>query len=164
LELLVALLGEGMSSRLFTEIREKRALAYAVQSSVTHYLDTGSIVIYAGVASKNLTTAVAAIIEELHRVKEDITEEELSRVKEFSKGRLLLRLEETRNLATYLGAQELLLNKIITIDELIAIVDAISIEEIERVARQNLVAENFHLAVVGPVAEEEASLKKLLSG
>ena len=99
LDLLSVILGEGMSSRLFVEIREKRGLAYAIHSSTDHLLDTGSLSIYAGVDPKNLATAIKAILEELQRLKEEVPEPELSKAKELCKGRLLLRMEDSRSVA-----------------------------------------------------------------
>lgn len=160
LDLLNIILGEGMSSRLFTEIREKRGLAYAIQSYVNHHLDTGSLTIYAGVDPGHLPTAVKAIVEEIYRLKDKVPEIELTKAKELSKGRLLLRMEDTRSVAGWLGGQELLLGKILTVDELVSIVDSIQADDLLRVAQQLLIADKLNLAVVGPV--EDKRLEELL--
>jgi len=160
LDLLNIILGEGMSSRLFTEIREKRGLAYAIQSYVNHHLDTGSLTIYAGVDPGHLPTAVKAIVEEIYRLKDKVPETELTKAKELSKGRLLLRMEDTRSVAGWLGGQELLLGKILTVDELVSIVDSIQADDLLRVAQQLLIADKLNLAVVGPVKDK--SLEELL--
>lgn len=160
LDLLNIILGEGMSSRLFTEIREKRGLAYAIQSYVSHHLDTGSLTIYAGVDPGHLPTAVKAIMEQIHQLKDKVPEIELTKAKELSKGRLLLRMEDTRSVAGWLGGQELLLGKILTVDEVVSIVDSIQTDDLLRVAHQLLIAEKVNLAVVGPV--EEKRLEELL--
>jgi len=99
LDLLNVILGEGMSSRLFTEIRDKLGLAYSIQSFVDHFLDSGSITIYAGVEPKNLRAAIEAILEQLSLLRESIPESELAKAKELAKGRLLLRVEDSRNIA-----------------------------------------------------------------
>ena len=160
LDLLNIILGEGMSSRLFTEIREKRGLAYAIQSYVSHHLDTGSLTIYAGVDPRHLPTAVKAIVAELDRLKDKVPETELTKAKELSKGRLLLRMEDTRSVIGWLGGQELLLGKILSIDEVVSIVDSIQADDLLRVAHQLLIAKKLNLAVVGPV--EEKHLEELL--
>ena len=155
LGLLSVILGEGMSSRLFVEIREKRALAYSIHSYTTHFLDTGSLSIYAGVEPRHFSTAIKAILEELRRLKEGVPEAELIKAKELSKGRLLLRMEDTRSVAGWLGGQELLLGKVLTVDEVISIIDSIQTSNIKQVAQSILLNEKLNLAVVGPVAEED---------
>ena len=161
LDLLSVILGEGMSSRLFVEIREKRGLAYAIHSSTDHLLDTGSLSIYAGVDPKNLATSIKAILEELHRLKREIPEPELSKAKELCKGRLLLRMEDSRSVTGWLGIQELLLGDVLSVDEVISILDAIQADDLLRVARQILVSEGLNFAVVGPV-DDEQHLEELL--
>jgi predicted Zn-dependent peptidase len=161
LDLLSVLLGEGMSSRLFLELRERRGLAYDVQSYASHFLDSGAVVVYAGVKPENMERATKVIIAELNRLSDDIPEAELLKVKEMMKGRLLLRMEDTRNVAGWLGSQELLLNRIYTIDDIISIIDAISTEELKRVAQGLLHTNKPHLAVVGPI-HSERGLRRLL--
>ena len=155
LDLLNVILGEGMSSRLFVEIREKRGLAYAIQSYINHHLDTGSLTVYAGVDPASLPTTVSAILEELRRLKDEIPEVDLTKAKELSKGRLLLRMEDTRSVAGWLGAQELLLGKILTVDQLVSIIDSIRADDLLRVAQELFTADKLNLAVVGPVEEKQ---------
>lgn len=154
LDLLNVVLGEGMSSRLFQEIRERRALAYDVQSYVHHYRDVGSSVIYAGVEPAGIESAIAAILEQLERLKEPIPEEELAKAKELWKGRMVLRLEDTRSIASWTGGQELLLNHILTVDDVIRIVDEIPSSAINQIASELFRTEHLHLAVVGPFKDE----------
>jgi len=155
LDLLNVILGEGMSSRLFTEIRDKLGLAYSIHSYAEHLLDTGSIAVSAGVDNKNLKVAVQAILGELSRLKELIPEKELLKAKELSKGRLWLRMEDSRAVSGWMGGQELLTGKILTVDEVIAIIDAITTEELRKLAGELLVGEGLHLAVVGPISPDE---------
>ncbi len=162
LDLLNVILGEGMSSRLFTEIRDRLGLAYSIHSYVDHFLDTGAMTIYAGVEPKNLPVAIKAILEQLSRLKEPIPETELTKAKELAKGRLLLRMEDSRNVAGWMGGQEILTGKILSVDQVASIIDAITADEIERLAQELLVASQLRLAVVGPVAEDEP-LDKLLT-
>jgi predicted Zn-dependent peptidase len=155
LDLLNVILGEGMSSRLFTEIRDKLGLAYSIQSYAEHFLDTGSITISAGVDTGNLPVAIGAILGELSRLRETTPESELTKAKELSKGRLLLRLEDSRSVAGWMGGQEILTGSILSVDEVISIVDAITAEELQRLAEELLIGEQLRLAVVGPVPPDE---------
>jgi len=161
LDLLNTVLGGGMSSRLFTEIREKKGLAYDIHSYVEHFLNSGSFTIYAGVDPKKLETAIAAIIKEMSKLRQGITPSELIRARELSKGRLQLRLEDSQNVALWLGSQELLRQQILDVDDVISIIDAITIDELEQVAQELLIGEKLNLAVVGPVEKEEPLLKLL---
>ncbi len=161
LDLLNVTLGEGMSSRLFTEIRDRLGLAYSIHSFVDHFLDTGAITIYAGVEPKNLKVAITAILEQLSRLKEIVPEAELSKAKELAKGRLLLRMEDSRNVAGWGGGQEVLTAQILSVDQVTAIIDAITAEELKGLAHELLLESQLRLAVVGPVAEDEP-LDKLL--
>jgi predicted Zn-dependent peptidase len=160
-DLLNVILGEGMSSRLFTNIRDKLGLAYSISSYVDHFFDTGSLIIGAGVDIKNLPLAIKATLEELGQLKDNIPEVELKKAKEFSKGRLLLRMEDSRSVAGWIGGQELLTGRILTVDEVIAIIDRITAEELQQLARELLIGEKLRLAVVGP-ASADASLEELL--
>jgi len=161
LDLLNVILGEGMSSRLFTEIRDRLGLAYSIHSYADHFLDTGAMTIYAGVEPKNLPVAIKAILEQLARLKEPVPEAELVKARELAKGRLLLRMEDSRSVAGWMGGQEILTGKILSVDQVTSIIDAITADEIERLAQELLVASQLRLAVVGPVAEDEP-LDKLL--
>jgi predicted Zn-dependent peptidase len=162
LDLLNAILGEGMSSRLFTEIRERLGLAYSINSYVEHYLDSGAVTVYAGVEPKKLATAIRAILEQLAGLKTPVAEAELTKAKEFAKGRLLLRLEDSRSVAGWLGGQEILTERILNPDQLISIIEAITAEELAELAQKLITGTGLRLAVVGPVAKEEP-LEKLLA-
>ena len=155
LDLLNVILGEGMSSRLFTEIRDKLGLAYSIHSYTDHFLDSGSMTIYAGVESKNLPVTIKAIMEQLALLKEPIPEHELAKAKELSKGRMLLRMEDSRSIASWTGGQELLTRRILTVEEVVVIIDAITAAELKELAEELLVSNQLRLAVVGPVTDEE---------
>jgi len=161
LDLLNVILGQGMSSRLFTEIRDRLGLAYSIHSYVEHFLDSGSLTIYAGVDTKNLATAIKAILEQLNQLKETVPEAELSRARELSRGRLLLGMEDSHNVAGWLGGQEALTKRVLTTEEVTAIIDAITAEELEQLARELIEGKSLRLAVVGPIAEDEP-LEELL--
>ena len=161
LDLLNVILGEGMSSRLFVEIRDKLGLTYSIHSHVEHFLDSGSVTVYAGVEPKNLSIVIKAILGQLSQLKELVPESELSKSKELSKGRLLLRMEDSRNVAGWVGGQEILTGRILSVEQVVSIIDAITAEELRQLAQELLVGSQLRLAVVGPVANDEP-LEELL--
>jgi predicted Zn-dependent peptidase len=151
LDLVSVVLGEGMSSRLFVELREKRALCYDVHSYASHYLDTGSFAVYAGVDPKKTVEATRALIEELARLRSGgVTDEELVKAKELSKGRLLLRMEDTRSVSGWLGGQEMLQGEVKTPDEIVDLIEAVTMDDVRRVSREVLDESQLNLAIVGP--------------
>ena len=153
IDMLNAILGEGMSSRLFLELREKRALTYDVHSYISNYADAGHVVIYAGVAPTRAREAVDAALVEVARLRaEPVTEAELTRVRDFVKGRIELRLEHSRGVSSWLAGQELFLEKIRSVEELVAIIDGIGAADLQRVAQRYLRPELAYLAAVGPRA------------
>jgi predicted Zn-dependent peptidase len=165
LDLLNTVLGAGMSSRLFTEIREHRGLAYDISSYTEHFLKSGSLTIYAGVDPKKVEIAVEAILEEMSKIKQGILADELVRARELSKGRLYLRFEDSQNVALWYGSQEILMQQILDIDDVISIIDAITINELKEVAGEIMTDSGLNMAVTGPVKEDsifkEKSLKRL---
>lgn len=151
LDMLNAVLGEGMSSRLFLEIREKRALAYDVHSYEANYSDVGHLVIYAGVAPEKVQEASAAALREVARLREEpVGENELERVRDFVKGRIELRLEDTRGVAGWLAGQEMFYDRIRSVEEICEIVDSIGPADLQRVARQYLRPELAYVSAIGP--------------
>ena len=163
LDLLNVILGEGMSSRLFAEIRDHLGLAYSIHSFVDHLRDTGSVVVYAGVEPRNMATVITAVLEQLSQLKQEIPESELIKAKEFSKGRLLLRMEDSRNVAGWMGGQEVLTGRILSREQVVSIIEAVTAEELKRLAGELMIGDRLRLAVVGPVAADEplADLLKL---
>ena len=156
LRLLNAILGEGMSSRLFLEIRERRGLAYEVHSYINYLHDTGMVGVYAGVDPGRIGQAIGAILAEWDKLRgEKVTEEELAKAKEFVKGRLLLQMEDSAAVASWLGGQELLEGNILTVEEVLELIDAVTAEEVQRVAQDLLVQGRLNLAVVGSFPEED---------
>jgi predicted Zn-dependent peptidase len=154
LDLFSILLGEGMSSRLFLELRERQGLVYDVHSAVGHFLDCGALFIYAGVAPQGAEKAVGSILGELRKMKAEVPREELDKAKELARGRLLLRMEDTRSVAFWGGAQEALLHRVLTVDEVLARIDAVTAEQVQAVAHLILVPAHLNLAVVGPYRSE----------
>ena len=155
IDLLNIILGEGMSSRLFTEIRDKLGLCYSIQSYAEHFLDTGALTIAAGVDNKNLAVAVKAILVELARIKERIPAAEISKAQELYKGRIFLRMEDSRSVASWTGTQEILMREILTIDEVIAKVEAVNADDLQKVAGELIKSDKLHLAAVGPINTEK---------
>jgi predicted Zn-dependent peptidase len=156
LDLLNTVLGEGMSSRLFLNIRERLGLAYDVHSFTQKHRDTGYLGVYIGVEPPKAVDAVNAAMVELRSLGErEVSAEELIRAKEFTKGRLRLELETTNGVAFWLTYQELLLGRIKTIEEEVALVDAVTAADVKRVAEEVL-AGPLQMAVIGPFARDSA--------
>jgi len=157
LSLLNTILGQGMSSRLFLEIREKRGLAYSVYSYVSPLQDTGLVGVYAGVDADQIERALRAILEELDKMKQEpVSGEELDKAKEFTKGRLQLQMEDSFSVASWAGRQEILEDRVLSVDEVLQNVDAVTTEDIQRVAQRLLRQEKLNLAVVGPYDASQA--------
>ena len=161
LDLLSVILGEGMSSRLFVELRERRGLAYDIHSGVSHFLDCGAFVISAGVDPKRVYDAVQTIMEQAGSLRDGVPQEELGKAKRLSTGRLLLRMEDTRAVSAWMGSQELLLGEILDVDEAMEAVNAVSPDDVRKVANDVLVTEKLNMAVVGP-SRGQRRLQRLL--
>ena len=161
LDLLNVVLGGGMSSRLNQELREKRGLVYDVDSYVEYYMDSGALTVYAGVDPGNAVDAVSAIMEELAKLKDSVEATELTKVKELVKGRLLLGMEDTRSVASWAGRQEILTGKVLTVDDVVSVIDSIQAADLADVAEKIFAKERLSLAAVGPIASEESLYDRL---
>ena len=150
LDLLSVILGEGMSSRLFAELREKRGLAYDVQSGVSHFKDTGAFVITAGVDPSSTYEAVPAILEQVADVRDSVSEEEIERAKQLVAGRLMLRMEDTRAVSAWMGSQEMLRRTILDVDDVVEKINTVTSSDLRRVAARHMVSDRLNMAVVGP--------------
>ena len=156
LDLLNTVLGEGMSARLFLNIRERLGLAYDVHSFTQKHRDTGYLGVYLGVDPKNAVRAVDATLAELRRFRdEDVEPAELERAKEFTKGRLRLDLETTNGVAFWLTYQQLVLGEVRTIEDEIRDIDAVTAGDIRRVAN-DVLGGAIQMAVIGPFAKSSA--------
>ncbi|MCL5090793.1 MAG: insulinase family protein [Patescibacteria group bacterium] len=163
LNVLNAIMGGGMSSRLFTEVREKRGLAYYVGAAADLFADSGMTAARAGVNLAKIEGAISVIIKEFERIKEKkVGEEELQKAKEFIKGRVSLSLESSNAQAEWYGERELIQGKIETPEETFAKVDQVTAADIQRVANRLFAKDKRNLAIVGPF-EDEKKFKKLLS-
>jgi predicted Zn-dependent peptidase len=151
LEVLNAILGDGMSSRLFQSVREDKGLAYDVSSYVVDYADTGAFVVSAGVDPDRIAPAVGAILEEMALIRDEVVpDEELARSKRYLAGRMELRMEETRHLASWLGGQEALHERVLTLEQALAELNAVTSEGIHALARRLIRDDGLRLAVVAP--------------
>lgn len=158
LEVLASILGGGMSSRLFHEIREKRGLAYYVRTHSDHYRDCGSLVTLAGIDPKRVVEAVSVLAEEYAKVrvgKVNISEDEVSKAKEFLKGHFVLELEDSRSVAGYYAHQELLEKDKINPDEVLAKIDAISLDQITQVGKTYFKNSTLNLALIGDYSDRQ---------
>jgi predicted Zn-dependent peptidase len=162
LRLLNTVLGEGMSSRLFTEIREKRGLAYSIYSYASAVNDTGAVGVYAGVDPRRIEDAIKAILVEWDRLRQQsVPADELVKAKEFVKGRLLLQMEDSFSVAAWCGRQEVLSSEVLTVDEVIEAIDAVAATDIQQVAQDLFLGQGLNLAVVGPF-EDGDGFRELL--
>ncbi len=151
LAVLNGVLGDGMSSRLFLSVREERGLAYDVGSGVTEYADSGALAIYAGVDPKGLEAALGAILAELERLREEpVPPDELARAKAYLSGGLELRMDDSRHVASWLGGQEALHDRVLSLEEALAAIDAVRAEDVQRVAAELFRDELLRMAVVAP--------------
>ena len=154
LAVLDTVLGGGMSSRLFQEVREKRGLAYSVYSYRSLYADAGSFAVYAGTTPQNAETVIDLVRTEISSVlTEGITEAELERAKGHAKGALVLSSEDPGSRMNRLGRQQLTTGEILSIDELIERFDSLTMEDIKRAAHLVLGRGDFQITVVGPFDE-----------
>ncbi|TAH48523.1 MAG: insulinase family protein [Chloroflexota bacterium] len=145
------ILGDGMSSRLFQEIREKRGLAYSVSSFGSSLDDCGYFGSYAAVEPKNAAATLAAMLAEWGQLaSHNVPEHELNKAKELIKGGILLSMEDTHSIAGWYGRQEALRLPILTADQVTARIDAVTADDVQRVARDIFRNEWLNLAVVGP--------------
>ncbi|MBI2551859.1 insulinase family protein [Candidatus Uhrbacteria bacterium] len=155
LSLLHVILGGTMSSRLFVAVRERRALAYTVRTDVGSYEDTGSFSVHAGLDAARVPEAIKVIRAELSRVvKSGVTARELEDAKNTIKGRTVLSLEESNDLAGWFAKQELFQGKMETPEERFKKLDAVTREDVLRVARQVIQPRKMAAAVIGPFKEE----------
>lgn len=151
---LATILGSGMSSRLFIEVRERRGLAYSVHTSTEHYTDTGYIATYAGVDPKKVEEAIKIILEEHYRLvsfsRGGISSKELTKAKEYVKGHIALLLEDTSAVNSFFGEQELLVGKVETPEEIYERIDKVSVSDVVRVAKKLFSKDRLNLAIIGP--------------
>jgi predicted Zn-dependent peptidase len=151
LDLLGAILGDGMGSRLFLDLRERRSLVYDVSTFSASYADVGSFGVHAGFDPVDADRVVRAILDQLERVcAEPVAASELGRARAYTRGRLELRMEDSGAVAGWIGTGEALLPRILTVDEVIERLEAVTIDDLLRVAQRYLAPSAARLAVLGP--------------
>jgi predicted Zn-dependent peptidase len=144
------LLGGGMSSRLFQNIRERQGLAYAVFSELNPYRDTGCLAIYAGTSLESARKVVESIVNEFRQLKENlVSDEELRRAKDHLKGSLMLSLESTASRMTNLARQEMYFGRFFTLDELVESIEAVTASDVQRIAQVFFDPKQIALTVLG---------------
>jgi predicted Zn-dependent peptidase len=162
LQLLATALGGGMSSRLFTEVRERRGLAYYVHGLNHSYTDAGTLYAQAGVDIARIDDAVSTIATELKKIAtEPLPADELEKARSFAKGRFVLQLETPQGLMMFGLRREVLEQRLPDPAEVLAGVDAVTGEDVSRVARELISADRFRLAVIGPF-DDPARFESLL--
>jgi predicted Zn-dependent peptidase len=151
LSVLNAVLGDGMSSRLYLSLVDRDALAYDVSSGLVEYADAGALEVSAGVDPTRLKAALDAILAELSRLRDGpIPAPELAKAKAFLSGGLGLRMDETRHLASWVGGQEALHDRVLTLDQALAAVESVGDAEVHRLAGELFRDDRLRLAVVAP--------------
>ena len=160
--ILNAVLGRGMSSRLFKEVRERRGLAYSIGSGVTRYNDTGVMSISAGVTAEHVSETTQVIKAELMKLVDELVGEgELTKARDYTTGSFRLSLESPMSLAQRTGELLLLLGEIEPIDDVVERLQAVTSEDVQRVAQRLFRDDNLSMSLVGPGADEEELAKAL---
>ncbi len=164
LSVLSTILGGNMSSRLFTEVREKRALCYYVRSNLEYYHDSGYLGASAGVDPGRLNEAIQATKDVFYNLANargkkgesgEISAAELLRAQNYLKATTILNLEESNNVAQFYGFKELLNNKVLTPDEALAKIDAVKIEDLQRLAKFIFQKEQLRFAIIGDFSDSK---------
>ncbi len=152
--LLTTILGGGMSSRLFQEIREKKGLAYSVYSYIISHADSGALIVYAGTEKDHCREVIDIAQHEMSRlVAEEVPQDELDAAREQLKGKTLMSLESSDSLMTRLAKNEIYQQKQQPIEDVIANYDAVTSNDVQRVAQESIRSEFLHLEVMGQVAD-----------
>lgn len=160
---LASILGGGMSSWLWNEIREKRGLAYYVRCDIDHYKDTGYMAARAGVKLDSVEEAIKVILGQFDKIATSgkIKDRELTKAKEYLKGRLALGLEDTHSVSEFFGDQELFEKDVRTVEQVMAGIDEVTLGDVHKLAADFFTSPKLNLAVVGPY-EDADKFQKLL--
>jgi predicted Zn-dependent peptidase len=162
LQMLATVLGTGMSSRLFLEVRERRGLAYYVYGSNHSYTDAGSLYSQAGVDLTRIDDAINVIVEQFERMaSEPVPADELEKARSLAKGRFVLHTESPQGLVMFGLRREVLEGEAMEPEELLAKLDAVTVEDVQRVGQDLIDRKALHLAVIGPFEDDERFTKLL---
>jgi predicted Zn-dependent peptidase len=162
--LLSTILGGGMSSRMFIEVRERRGLAYAIRTGMDRYQEVGYLSTYAGVNVEKADEAVKVMLEQYYGIKNlklKIKNSELLKAKEFLKGRLALALEDTKDVTSFFADQALFANEILTPEEVYKKIDKVGLDSVLFEAAKLFVPERLNLAIIGPFKSGEKFVQLL---
>jgi predicted Zn-dependent peptidase len=162
--LLSIILGGGMSSRMFIEVRERRGLAYSVRTSMDRYEEIGYLSTYAGVDVNKADEAIKVILEQYYGIKNlklKIKNSELIKAKEYLKGHLALALEDTKDVTAFFGDQALFLEEILTPEQIFKKIDKVAMEEVYFEAKKLFVPSKLNLAIIGPFKDKEKFVQLL---
>ncbi len=164
LEVMADLLGGPMSSRMFTEVREKQGLAYYIRTYNDCDTDTGNFVTFSGLDNKKIFQGISSILNEYEKLTlKKVSEKELQKAKNYLKGKTVLSLESSNAKANFYGMQELLKGEIRETDDLFKEIDKVTVEDIMRVAKDIFTYKNLNLAIIGPFEDKEKFKKILLN-
>jgi predicted Zn-dependent peptidase len=161
---LATILGGGMSSRLFLEIRERRGLAYAVKTAVERYQETGYLCTYVGADPKRVEEAIAVTLSEHYKIlnsKSQILNSELAKAREYLKGHLALAMEDTNVVNSFFAEPVLFQQKVLTPEEINQKIDTVRLDDIYFEAKRLFVPERLNLAIIGPYQDKEKFVKLL---
>lgn len=157
-----SILSSGMSSRLFQELREKRGLVYSTYGYFRSHEDVGQGVIYAGTDTERVKETIQAVMTELKKIRDvPVPEDELERSKTLRKGRLLMGLEDSRSVASWIGSQESTYGHIETPEEMMEHIDAVTVDDVQSLANDLLKDEKLNLVLIGPYTREKDYLPLL---
>lgn len=152
LKVLSAILGGNMSSRMFLNIREAKGICYYISTTTDDYHDCGTISTGAGITISKIEDAITSIIKEYETIKKknNVDDSELQKAKSFINGKLVISLEDSEKVAHMLGKREILNEGVKTLDEIKSLINAVTIQDVERVANELLIPQNRKLAYIGP--------------
>lgn len=161
-KVLATILGEGMSSRLFIQVRERRGLAYHVSANSSFYKDTGAFTVYAGAKLEKVHETLEVIKAELQRiVNEKVTSDELKKAKEMTRGRLAIWSESTNYLAEYFGTYFVLDRRLETFEEILKNIDLVSMEDIQSISKELFQMERYNLQIIAPLKNTDKFERRL---
>lgn len=163
--ILAAILGGGMSSRMFIEVRERRGLAYSIQTGMSRYQEVGYLSTYAGVNVEKADEAVAVILKQYYGITNGqfpISNKELLKAKEFLKGHLALALEDTKDVTGFFGDQALFTKEVLTPEEVYKRVDGVTLEDVLKEAKKLITKDRLNLAIIGPYNDRNKFEKLLI--
>ncbi len=156
LRVLRTILGGGMSSRLFLSVRERQGLCYYIAANYDDYADTGAFAAYAGVDLTRVNQALEATLKEFEVIRNTpVSEAELHKAKSYIKGKMVMSLEDSENVANMIAHQQLFYNRFFDLSEQRAAIDSVTIEQVQKVARDLLAPEKLSLSLIGPFKESE---------